>query len=485
MTERPTPRRFARPPFSVVSVVAAAFVATFLPSGRAQGAGLYFSDRGVRPMGRAGAFVAGADDAGSVWYNPAGLSLAKTSLLVDFSYLRYTSTFERRDAVADNAGAVHIYEFPRVQSSTPFLPLPTLAGSWALGSDEKVSVGFGVFAPYAALTSYPAKVDGVPSPSRYSLVSLDGSTLANVLGTMAFAVTPKLRVGAGLGAVVGAFQSRVVFSASPPYRLLGAPEDPNFDAESVLKVGPIVAPTGNIGIQFDALDNLRLGASAQAPAWINAPATVDVRLPDAIEFDRARQDGNEATVRFKLPPIVRVGVEFRPVPSLRIEAAYVREFWSIHESIDVRPKDIAIVGLVGLPSPFAVSPISLPRNFSDAGSYRVGGEFSFPVGRQTVDVRAGVSYDESAVPTPYLSALTVDLAKVMVTAGASVHFGRHWRVDALFAQPFTFSRSVPTGDARIGRVNPVQGNPTRVEAVNGGNYAVSANLFGLGAAYKF
>ena len=36
-------------------------------------AGLYFSDRGVRPLGRGGAFVAGADDLGAIWYNPAGI----------------------------------------------------------------------------------------------------------------------------------------------------------------------------------------------------------------------------------------------------------------------------------------------------------------------------------------------------------------------------------------------------------------------------
>ena len=45
--------------------------------------GFFVTDRGVRPMGRAGAFVAGADDQHSIWYNPAGLTAAGNGVLVD------------------------------------------------------------------------------------------------------------------------------------------------------------------------------------------------------------------------------------------------------------------------------------------------------------------------------------------------------------------------------------------------------------------
>ncbi|MGE3672490.1 MAG: hypothetical protein AB7K71_22655, partial [Polyangiaceae bacterium] len=56
-------------------------VSVLCGTARAEAAGLYFSDRGVRPMGRAGAFIAGADDAGAIWYNPAGLADTPTSFL--------------------------------------------------------------------------------------------------------------------------------------------------------------------------------------------------------------------------------------------------------------------------------------------------------------------------------------------------------------------------------------------------------------------
>ena len=70
-------------------------------SADAQAGGLYFSDRGVRPMGRAGAYVAGADDLGAIWYNPAGLADAKTSVLADFAILRFSSQYTRSLRVVD------------------------------------------------------------------------------------------------------------------------------------------------------------------------------------------------------------------------------------------------------------------------------------------------------------------------------------------------------------------------------------------------
>ena len=51
----------------------AVFAAVGLHGADADAGGFYFSDRGVRPMGRAGAFVAGADDLNATYYNPAGI----------------------------------------------------------------------------------------------------------------------------------------------------------------------------------------------------------------------------------------------------------------------------------------------------------------------------------------------------------------------------------------------------------------------------
>ena len=452
----------------------------------AHASGLYFTDRGVRPMGRGGAFVAGADDLGAIWYNPAGLADAGTSVLVDFTWLHFTSEFTRRTQVTDAGGTVRVYESPSVAGTSPVLPIPTIAGSLAFGEKKSFVAAFGIFAPYTAITSYPLAVNGQPSPSRYSLVSLDGSALINVGGYLAWKPIEELRIGIGLSALVGTFASTEVFSASPPDRLIASPEDPKYDALGQLNVGPIFSPSANMGATLIPEKHLRIGVSGQLPNLINAPATINVRLPNAAEFDKAHQEGQKAHVRFELPAIVRLGIEVRPVDGLRIEAAYVREFWTTHHSIDVIPDNVNLIGVTGFPSPFKVAPINLPRQFDNANSLRLGGELSFKTPNGYVMTgRVGVSYDESAVPAAYLSPLTIDLDKVTVGLGAGLHIGEHWRLDALYAHVFAGDRRVETSEAKVPRVNPVRGNPTAGEAINAGHYSARADLIGVGLNYRF
>lgn len=461
--------------------------AVLLLASNAHAAGFYFSDRGVRPMGRAGAYVAGADDLGALWYNPAGLADAGTSVMADFSWLRFSSEYTRELRIVDADDTVRYVKSPRVTGSSPVIPFPTIAGSYAFGEKKELTVAAGVFAPYAAIATYPSTVEGQPSPARYALGSFDGSALIFTGAWLAYrppALDGKLRIGLGLGALVGIFQSTLTFSVSPPDRLIGAPEQPEYDAESRFRVGPIFAPTGNVGVIYQALDELRLGASFQLPTVISSGTKFDVRLPSGAVFDKARVTGSDAHVRFKLPHILRVGGEVRPVKELRIELAYVREFWSIHDSIELTPEGVAIEGITGLPRRVPLPAIEFPRNFSDSDSIRLGGEYRFKLWGYDMDVRSGVSYETSAIPRDYLSLLTIDMDKITLALGGGIYVGEHWRLDVTYAHLFASSVNVPADTAKIGRVNPIPGNAP-LEAINGGRYAASADLLGVGVQYKF
>jgi long-chain fatty acid transport protein len=465
----------------------AAIATTWIAPNDAHAAGLYFSDRGVRPLGRGGAFVAGADDFNATWYNPAGLADAGSSFLLDSSWLNFSSTFARQTNVPSANGTVYTDTFPTVSGSTKFLPIPTIGGTYALGP---VTLALGAFAPYTAVASYPLTLgDGTtPSPSRYSLVSLDGSALVVTGLWAAFKPAKWVRLGLGVEALVGNFDSTVVFSACPPQSLVCAAEDPQYDAFSQLKVGPIFAPSGNAGATFLAGKHVRLALSGQLPFAVDAPATVTVRLPNAPEFDNASQQGTNARVKFNLPGVFRAGIEgrFEAGPGgMRIEATYEREFWSDHQSIDIIPDNITLVGIKGFPSPFAVSPISIPRNFQDSNSFRLGGEYSFTVAGYGLDARMGVNYETSAIPTAYLSPLTVDMNKLFLGFGGSLHIATHWRLDAVYGHVFASTVTVDPATAAVPKVNPVQGNAAPSETVNGGTYTATADIFGVGLNYRF
>jgi long-chain fatty acid transport protein len=449
----------------------------------ADAGGLQVSDRGVRPLGRGGAFTAGADDLGAIWYNPAGIAEAGTSILGDMNMVFFSGEYTRRSMVSDaENGAQFERTFPTVQGSNAFLPIPTVAGSYAFGDKKQYTVAAGLFGPQAIAPTWP---DG--GPQRYSLIDQKGSALVFLGAWFAYAPVPWLEVGAGPMVLTGNYSAAIAFNANPRDRLLGAPEDRSYDAVGQQNAGIIFAPGANGGVILKPEKHIRVGASVLSPFTIRAPAKLLLALPTAAPFDEARVVGDEALLRFKLPWVLRLGVEGRPIPDLKIELAYSRDFWSRSQGFEVVPRDVNIYGIKGFPSPFAVSPIVIPLNFHDTNTYRLGAEYRIRHVTRDIDVepRAGVLIDEAAAPTQYLSVLTFDTNRVHASLGASVHFREHWRFDALYMHTFASSVDVDPRTAAVAGINPVPGNPTPVGTVNGGHYSSRYETIGIGVNYKF
>jgi long-chain fatty acid transport protein len=471
-------------PLALVALV----LATIGVVAPARAAGLYYSERGVRPLGRGGAFVAGADDLGAIAYNPAGLADAGSALLLDLAWVNVSTEYTRRAIVDDAGGNPTLVTFPTVNGTTPFVPIPTIAGSFSPSfRDHMFTFALGVHAPYAALSEYPATVNGQPSPSRYSLISMEGSALVVAGAYVAFKPIEELRIGAGFEALTGELASKQMFSASPQDRLLAAPESPEFDAFATLKTKPIFAPSGHFGVTAVPIKELRVGLAFHLPFHVDAPADLKVTLPRSGTFDNARQEGTNVRVKTSLPAVLRVGVEVRPVEELRIEAAYVREFWNVHDSLAITPVDVKFYGVTGFPSPFDIPAVSIPRNFHPSNSFRLGGEYSVlrkprPIG---LDLRTGINYDQTAIPRDFLSPLTADLDRLTLAIGASLRPHPAWRFDVMYAHVFGFEKTTDPRTAGISPVNPVLGNPTVPAAINAGTYDNHANILGLGATVKF
>jgi long-chain fatty acid transport protein len=464
---------------------AAVLAAAFLLSGHAQAAGLFHSERGVRPLARGGAFVAGADDLGSIWYNPAGLTYCGGELMLDMGFLIHGATYSRETQVTDSGGTVRVYRFPEVKGSAVPLPSPTLAGSINVGSRREWTLAIGVYAPYTPLSKWPEKQEnGQPAPQRYSLLSLDGTVLLDTGFYAAWHPVESLRVGLGLNFLVGSFANLVYLNANPSDRVLGAPEDPNYDSLTLTKA-TVFAPSASAGITFEPSKFVRFGLSGHLPYWINAPATLTVRLPTAAPFDNAGLNDDSARVKFRLPGVVRVGAEVRPTPELRVEVAYVYEAWSLHDTIDITPNG-GLTNITGFPSPFSLPTIRIPRSFQDTHSVRLGGEYTVKLGESAkLDIRAGGSFETSAAPTPYVSALTLDAVKGAASFGLGLHVGDRWRFDVMYSHMFFPQVVVPAKDAAVPVINPVSGYPTPIEGVNGGTYDWHTDIVGIGLSFAF
>jgi long-chain fatty acid transport protein len=404
-------------------------LALCLLAGRARAGGLTLLDRGARPLSRGGAFVAGADDVNALWYNPAGLRDAENQVLTDATLTLFFGAYRRY--YDDGSMSAKAEAAP-----TP-LPIPTLGVKHDFGLRD-FSFGAAVLAPNTVLLNWPRSVEqggiDAPSPTRYSLLGLKGSILANTALGVAYHPVRALSIGADVQVAFGRFKSELALSSCGDGITCAFPEDPEYDVYATLDVFPAWGVTGAFGVLLD-LKAIRFGASLMLPYELRGTGKLDTRLPSSPVFENASVQGDKAEFGMKYPLIVRVGSELRPTKDMRMEATFVWEQWSVQETIDVRPQDMRMLGVVGI-GDYDVGPIHMPRAMNDVWSVRGGYEFFIPRSwveggfqKLNLTLRGGLAYETSAFRESTMTPLTLDADKILISGGLSLNITRRLRFD--------------------------------------------------------
>ena len=401
--------------------------------------GLTLPVQGVRSLERAGAFVAGADDADALWLDPAGLAHAVGEghqlLLFDVAYVYQPVTY-----AADAAN--------QQTNQQPGAPAPQLAAAY--GISERLVIGAGLATPYVGVDRYDPT-----SPGRYTATKTAGTTFVRLALGAAYAVTPALRVGATIQDHVTFLDHELVASACPA----GMTCDRGDDMPLAIHETDDVAPSGSLGVQYDASSAFTLGALVQAPVRVSASGTLTVTPPPALA--NAMVTGNGVRESFWLPPIVKLGVEWH-TPALRVEAALDAELWSLHDAITIEPQNVSL-GTTKL------STMTLARNFQTSVAPSLGVEWH----TGPMQLGGGVAYETSAVPASYVSVLTVDAPKLLLTAGVG-YAADGWQIAAAIG--YARLSDVDVTDPRVPMLEPLGGTPM---FTNGGTYHAYFLVAGL------
>lgn len=415
--------------------------------------------RGVRSLSRGGAFVAGADDADALWQNPAGLAHAagngKRGLLFDIALVYQPIEYTALEGTSTN--------------EQPTQPVPTIAGS--LGIGERLVIGGGIAAPYAALHRYPKD-----SPARFASVSWSGSAFVIATAGIAYRVNDQLRVGATVQNFFSKLSWSVVASGCPPMQVCDD-ADRSYDMPLELAQTDYWAPSGSIGVQLDASPYATLGLAVQAPMRVSGSGSLTAKLPSNLIFDGGRITGDEASISYTLPPTVRAGVEVHPLPGLRVEAALDVELWSMHDEIAIDTSDIAIENVAG--GPYAFGDMSIARDYGTSFSPSLGVEYHAPL----LSVAAGYAYESAAAPASTVSPLTVDSAKHLFAIGGGYE-DAGWQIGGAIAYVTADGVTVDDPDARVTRLAPIRGVPSDAR-VNAGSYTTSFVVAGLRFARRW
>ena len=490
----------------VFSLSALAVLLSFVlaPSSASAG-GFYLLDRGTRAMGRGGAFVAGADDPQSLWYNPAGVGFSGNQLLVDATMTLFSVDYTRIDS-----GGMTL---PTVHGNSAPLPIPTLAGTFNLGL-RNFTFGVGLFAPNAALMQYPSSVNvnGMqqPAPQRYSLLSMDGSLIASLALGVAWRPIDELSIGIGVHVVYGSFAARTTMSACDGVTC-SFPEDPDYDAVAQLTLNPAFSAIATLGATYDA-GPVRFGLSVMTPYALTGTAQIQVRVPSAAAFNgafvRTREgscagvtdqeiqsqiaaggsspcQSTRADINVNFPWVVRFGVQLEAIENLNLELAVVWETWSLEQQVSVSPRDVWFANALGGGLQYQVGPLSIPRNMRDTVSVRLGGEYTVD---NLVQIRLGGYFETGAFNDQWLQALTIDSDKLVVTAGVGIRLDAGFWLDVLVGYAHLFPRNVT--NSSVPQPNPIRPPATAMDPnmrspgdptfIGNGTYNSTAPFFGLG-----
>jgi long-chain fatty acid transport protein len=428
----------------------------------AHAGGMFLPARGARPLGRAGSFVAGADDGGAIYYNPAGLSdIDGVSVLFDLGLNFNQVHYDRVDSGGN--------KLKGVDGDVDLLPIPTLAITWKPKKAPWFTLGGGVWAPYLGLNSYPET-----GPTRYSRVTLDGSLVLVMELAASFRLGDHFWLGAGFQNLYLNFKSRSTLSACT--ELNCAPEDTSFDSLTELNVTSAFTPSGIMGAIL-AYEKVRAGVSVQLPFFVRADGTVKTRLPTDPFFANSRVVGDSVSVSFDFPFMVRAGVEYRPIKPVRVELGFDYEAWSMLDKHTIQPHGIYIDGVPGV-GRYYLNTMYIERHLEDTFSIHIGGEYEAIKDRLVV--RAGYLFESNATPDEYHTVFSPDGTHNLIALGLSVKL-KKVRLDLSYGHMFTTDRTVTNSKSL--QLNPIQ--PSLAVPVGNGTYQIATDMLALGLDARF
>jgi long-subunit fatty acid transport protein len=387
------------------------------PPSLVRAAGIEHPDVGTIAIGRGGAYAAAPTDGLAMFYNPAGFaSQSGLRLTLDGSMswqgLSFTPT-DRSRTVSNSAGG--------------FL-VPALAVSYGLGALGPLSgltVALGATGPSAiGKESYPA--DG---PQRYSLIASD-YFIVYYSGAVAASFHNWLSAGVTFQLV----QGRAAFSQAI-WTGTSSGTDPNQDATANIKVSSGAIPTAVFGVTVRPLPPLALGLSFRPGFDFIAHGTLTTTNIPPVTQDifQIVTVGDRTDFFISFPHVIRFGAQYEFGARWLLEADVVAELWSRLHTIEIRPQDIHIKSN-SLGTDRTLGTITFQKDFQDAYSVRVGGDYIVLPGRLTV--RAGYLHETTAIPLKSVSVDFGNWQRDAVSVGGTIQI---WRgIDASFAYAHHF-----------------------------------------------
>lgn len=429
----------------------------------------------ARQLGMGHTGVALKLGAESMIFNPAGLGFSSKAL-----DLTGTFTAVASQVSADVSGATY-----RTHNSisTP------MAFNAAFRVYDNLQVGVSFYTPYGSSINWTRDWPGSVLSQKVNLKIYD------LQPTVAWRITPKLSIGAGLMLSWGSVDlSKGLVSSSTMDRALGmmaatgisqqmgidpeyrfddvSPASVNLKGKSDLSVG------FNVGAMYDVTSRLSVGASFRSKMQMKVRSG-DATVSYANEIARAVLEKdlgiiNAANFKASMPSpyVLTLGASYRPVDKLTLAFDAQLTGWKTYKELHI---DF-------LSDKLSAYDQKLPKRYCNAWAFRLGGEYALT---PRLDLRAGMMVDLTPVNKEHFNPETPGMTRLGPSAGLTFRPLPRLGIDVSFMYVAGLGRKDAscTYPDLLAASMPVLGLPA--EQTFRADYHVHAFIPSIGIRYAF
>lgn len=377
-----------------------------------------------------------ADDASTVFGNPAGMSRIKRQ--------EVTGGIAAIDASTDIKDAQGAHPGTNKGDMVPFTAVPM--GYYVKPIDDHWAFGLGVYAPFGLITDYENGFQGAGFGSKSEV------KVVTFQPTVSYAFNDKVSIGFGptINRISGTLESDV----------------PLFGDTHVKIKGDDVALGYNFGVLVQATDTTRVGLTYHSKVKYKIEGHTDISAGANSPSAFLKSNRYDASLKIETPESVDFSVTQQLTDAWTLYAGSTWTRWSRLKDITVN-NDGVTAAQGGALSPALFGTITEEQNWHDTWAYAIG--TSYQLNKQWV-LRTGLSFDQSPTNNTDRSPRIPTGDRTIFSLGAGYNVTDDLTIDVAYS--YLKEESV-----KVDHSNLVDSYSAK--------YENSANGFGVGATYRF
>lgn len=382
-------------PFHGRTLWAVVAVLVLFAADPAQAAGFYVKEMSVTGLGRAFAGApAAADDASTVWFNPAGMTSLPANEVDAAAHLIVPQTKLTNDGSKKFDGAV-FQPIADSSTQTPYdaTPIPNLFGVLR-DADRGLALGIGVTAPFGMANEYSESWFG-----RFDSIKTDLKTF-NYSLVGAYDINRWLTLGGGVD-----YQTVDV-------TLTSMKNNNGSELHSTLEGNDNGVVGFNVGVLAHVTADTQVGLTYRSGFTHHVEGTATLRSNSS---SGAIVSQYAATADLGLPALASLGVKHRLTDKVTLMGDISYYEWSAFDAIKVYKVDDGVLKE------------DIAQNYKDTVSVGLGVDYAFD---EALTLRAGVQYDPTPTRDGYRTSRTPDSDRTWISGGLTYKVSDNLLMDA-------------------------------------------------------